>query len=314
MRYKLMFTILMTSFLSFWIFAQSPVYTPKSFVSNLDTTEFRNSTPLKDGKVKSYLLTEPAIWDVDDNNTTHVLGGGKSCVLLITGFLKNNKKNGIFTYYLIDSLDHSRTFRIWEQSYADDKLNGEWKTYNLKGTLVKTQQFKNDSLNGISREYGIDGKTVIEEQEYFNGRNKYKARTYFSSGKLEKEQTFENNEINGYSKEYYENGKLKEYLTVKDGILNGVCRKYYDTGILMEEVEFRQGQFHNIRKYYHPNGKIWLVQEFNNGLPWTIIGNYDAKGIKRDAGTLKNGTGTVLYYNDDGTLRESISYLNGKIQ
>ena len=35
------------------------------------------------------------------------------------------------------------------------------------------------------------------------------------------------------------------------------------------------------------------------------------KGNKRDAGTLKNGNGTVILYDEDGTVMEIMTYKNG---
>jgi antitoxin component YwqK of YwqJK toxin-antitoxin module len=65
------------------------------------------------------------------------------------------------------------------------------------------------------------------------------------------------------------------------------------------------------KKYYFPSGKIWIEQELKNGKPWTVIANYTENGQKRDAGTLKEGNGMVIFYNDDGTIRETVVYKNG---
>ena len=218
----------------------------------------------------------------------------------------------VFLIFFLLIVNHSRRYKIWEQSYANDKLNGEWRTYNLRGTVIRTQQYQNDSLNGLSRDYWIDGKTIMEEREFFKGSSKYIVRTFYKSGKPEAEQSYENGFVNGFSKKYYENGKLSENITIKGGTPDGPAKRYYEDGTIKEEVTFAHGQFSNVRKYYYPNGKLWIEQEYNDGLPWTVISNYDETGNKRNAGTLKNGNGTLILYNEDGTVRETLTYENGK--
>ena len=51
--------------------------------------------------------------------------------------------------------------------------------------------------------------------------------------------------------------------------------------------------------------------EVKNGKPWNAIANYTAGGQKRDPGTLKNGNGTILLYDDDGSVRETLRYIGG---
>lgn len=65
------------------------------------------------------------------------------------------------------------------------------------------------------------------------------------------------------------------------------------------------------RKYYYPTGKLWVEYFFKEGKLWNVIGNYDEKGQKRNPGTLKNGNGTIILYNDDGSVREVVKHKNG---
>ena len=121
---------------------QQPKYTKKHFASVLDTIAFKPPPPSKDGFKRYFIVSVPEIWDTDDDNTTHIRGGGVSAVICIEGMFMNGKKNGTFGFFVIDSLDQSKKYKLWEQTYVNDKLNGEWKTYNLKGTVIKIQTFK----------------------------------------------------------------------------------------------------------------------------------------------------------------------------
>lgn len=272
--------------LSLVTFGQQPRYSFKKLVSIFDTTEFKPLIPKKDGSLKTYITTDIQILDIDDDNKTYILGN-VTALVCFEGQYKNGVRDGIFNAYVIDSLDHFKRYRIWQQTYSNDKLNGQWLTYTLRGTLANIQTFKNDSLNGIARYFWIDSKTIIEETEYFNGQNKRIQKTFNKDGKPEAEIP-------------YENGKI-----------NGTGKRYYKDGTLMEVAQFKNGNFNGLRKYYYPNSQVWIEQIYKEGKSWTVVANYTEKGQKRDPGTLKNGNGTIIFYNEDGSVREIITYSNG---
>jgi len=269
--------------------AQQPKYTPKHFVTILDTNEFKITMPKEQGEGHTFVKTRPPLFDVDDDNTTAITFD-QEVVVMIEGTILNGKKNGIFTTYLIDSFDHKKLYKIWEQSYKNDSLNGVWKTYNLKGNLVHIENNVNNKLIGIARDYWIDGKIIMGETEYFADTAKRIERKYYNNGNLKSDIRFIHDLANGTGKKYYENGVLKDQVIFKDGKLNG------------------------IRTYYYPNGKEWIIEEYKNDKDWTLIANFDSKGNKRNGGTLKNGTGTLIFYDDDTTVREVRTFKNGEIQ
>jgi antitoxin component YwqK of YwqJK toxin-antitoxin module len=286
MHFKTAFVIF-SSLLSFSALGQQPRYNFKSFVREIDSTEFKVIYPKKDGFLRTYIAaTDIQIWDIDDDNTTYMMGS-ENVLLCFEGHQKDNKKDGVYNIYIIDSSDHSKRYRIWEENYSNDKLNGEWRTYTLRGTLVRSQTFKNDSLNGITRDFFIDGKTVSEEKEYFNGHNKY------------------------VRKQFYKNGQVSVEAHYADGKMNGNRTEYYEDGTQKETAEFKDGLFNGVRKYFYPNGQLWIEQIYRNGKSWTVVANYTDKGQKRDAGTLHEGNGTIVFYNEDGTVRQIVTYIDG---
>jgi antitoxin component YwqK of YwqJK toxin-antitoxin module len=267
------------------LWAQQPPYTPKKFVATLDLNEFEDIVPGKEGFSRTYLSLSPEYFDLDDNNQTYVRGVGKALVC-VEGPFKDGSKNGLFTFYLIDSLDHSRRYKIWEQELVNDRITGQWRIFTLKGTLLTLGTYKSGVLHGPSKDFRIDG-TLEREREYVNGDKNYTLKEYSKTGALEKETTY------------------------ADGVLNGPGRKYYPNRIVMEEVNLKNGELDGRSKYYYPSGIVWMETEYKGGKPWNIIANYDEKGSKRSAGTLKEGTGTIVYYNDDGTVRETMRFQNG---
>jgi antitoxin component YwqK of YwqJK toxin-antitoxin module len=238
--------------------------------------------------MRTYLKFDAEFWDVDDNHSTHVRGS-QPALLVIEGQMVNGKREGGFKAFLLDSLDQNKRYKIWEQQYRNDSLNGEWRTYNLAGTLVETKTLLNNMLNGISRQYWIDGKTVMKERIFYNSTSHFTER-------------FLN-----------PNGKIRTEVEFKNDLANGIFKEYYESGILMDSVRLVNNGRDGLRLYNYPNGKPWIIQEYKKGKPWNIIVNYDSKGNKRDSGTLKDGNGTVIFYEDDTTIREVLTYKNGDL-
>lgn len=266
--------------------AQAPNYTVKKFISFQDTSKFKVTIPAKDGFFRTYISSIPEIFDLDDNHKTYIRTSS-SALLCIEGNYKNKLRHGLVTFYLIDSFNTQTRYKIWEQEFENDKLNGQWRTYSLKGNLVNYRTYKDDSLNGISRNLWIDGKSIMSEKEFLNGSYIY------------------------ISREYYPNEKIKSEIPFKNSKLDGKGKKFYQDGTLQEEANFTNGEFNGSVKYFHPNGQLWNEKIYKDGKLWTIVCNYTSEGKKRDPGSLKNGTGTVIYYNDDGSIRESEYYLDG---
>lgn len=232
------------------------------FVRDEDAAELKAVNPAADGFSRTYVMEAVQVYDLDADSSTYVMN--RQIVLLCEeGQLKDKRREGVFSFYLTDNSDQRKRYKIWEKNFANNKLNGPWRIYTLRGGLVKIQTYKNDSLNGPSRTYWIDGKNIMDERDYVNGRNKYIQRTYYKNGKVESEIPYEN------------------------GRLNGVMKQYY------------------------PGGQLSVEQVYKAGKTWEIRANFTAKGLRRKAGTLRNGNGTVIYYNDDGTVREVKTFVNG---
>lgn len=282
-------TITITIIFSCTLFAQQPNYKIKKFVSEYDTAKFLKIIPEKNGFFRTFIIANPQIWDLDDDSTTFIKAGVKA-LLCIEGNYKNKLREGKVSFFLIDSFNNEKRYKIWEQSYSNDKLNGKWITYTLRGTILNFKTYQNDSLNGISRDYWIDQKTIMDEIEYFNGQSKYVQRHFYS------------------------NGNLKDEISYLYNKLNGRGRKFYEDGTLQEEVNFANGDFDGPIKYFYPNGNLWTERIYKLGKCWKVIANLTSDGKKRDPGTLSNGNGTVIYYNEDGSIREIEKYTDGILQ
>lgn len=264
---------------------EHPPYTVKSLLTVNDGSLKDINADRKNGPAINYLRVVTTIQDISDDESSFIKISGPF-LLCFEGTWKNRKKEGQFKTYAIDSINRSVRYKIWEQQYKNDRLNGEWRYFTLRGTLAAVRNYENDSLNGISRDYSVDG-TIVNELDFLGNSHEY------------------------IKHELYPNGKVKRTVTLRNGVLDGVARSYYQDKRLMEEVNFKRGKFHGPRKYYYPNGQLWTEEIFKDGLDWRIISNFTAEGNPRDPGTLKDGNGTIIFYHEDGRIREVSTYFNG---
>lgn len=267
-----------------------PKYTPKKLVQNyLDTIRFKDDKPIKNGYIEGditdYIIAETSYFDVSDDKSTAIKGGGK-LVICFKGTMKKGEKDGIFkSYFIKDNISNDLILNMI-QMFKKDKRHGEWRTYDLSGNLIRIQHFKNDSINGLDIEY------------WFNGKKSY-------------ERNFKNGKLHGKYTEYSSTEIPSKNVNYKNGELDGIGKQYYPNGAVMETQEFKNGKRDGSKKYYYENGQLWTELIVKDEKPWQIVSNFDDKGKQRDAGSLKNGKGTVIYYNENGTLREIINYQNG---
>lgn len=301
--------LILFTFTALHAVAQQPPYTPKLLRTAWTPGIVKIDTP-ENGIGRTYAITEATLWDVDNNNSTHIKWNYK-ILITMEGPYKNGKREGVFVYRVVDSLNPAKTYPIYEQTFKNDQLNGVWKTYNLQGTLVGVQTFENNIQKGLSTTYWIDGKRIMDEKEILDGERKYIQRNYNQQGDLAETITVENKKPNGLRTIYFPNGQPQRQVTLVDGIPNGPAKTFYESGVVAEEVNFENAEFNGTRRYFYPDGKVWIEELYKEGKHWTVIANYDASGKKRNPGTLKNGNGTLILYNEDGTVRETATYING---
>jgi antitoxin component YwqK of YwqJK toxin-antitoxin module len=283
-RLVLLFLLITTS-----VFAQQPRYTVKLIRASNDGT-FKNVTPTtKNGKVVSYVKVNAILYDIDDDKSTSIRIEGPA-LFCFEATWKDGKKEGLVVTYVIDSLNREHRYKIGEQQYRNNRLHGEWREYTLAGTLHSVRTYQNDSIRGIARSYAIDGTTVVSEREYLGSFDHHVDHILYPDGKIERT------------------------ITIQNGKRHGIARHYYPDGKLMEEVTFKNDNYDGTYKYFYPNGQSWIEIVYKDGLSWAVVSNFTQDGKRRDGGTLQNGNGTIIYYNDDGSVREVSRFSNGEEQ
>lgn len=266
-------------------YSQQPRYTAKALVDHIDTAEFKIVHPVN-GFDRSYVEANLDLYDVDDDNTTLVMQRGHF-ILCFEGNVKNKKRYGIFTASLIDSANHNIKYKLYEQQYNGDDIPGDMKIFTLKGTLYSVLHYNSTKVKTSEKYYWIDGKALTSEKDYLGSEDVF------------------------IEKYFYKNGKVQTAVQYSNGRKNGAAKAYYETGVLQDSVTFKNDLQNGTRGYFYPTGKIWIEEIYKDGKDWTVVANYTDDGKKRDAGTLKEGNGTIIFYDDDGSVREVKKFVNG---
>lgn len=265
-------------------FSQNILSWQSRFQKDYNSNKFKPQI-IKNGLSYSYIQAATTLWyTVDSSDLFQKFTD--SFLIRVEGQMRDGKRQGVFTYSLIEKSKPTRLLKLYEQTFKDDQLSGVWNTYSLEGKLVLSNNFLNEKAIGMQRTYRSDGKTLLIETEII------------SDGK-------------SIEREYYPSGKLMTETPFVRGKPHGIGKKFYENGILQDYVELQFGEIDGLRRYYHANGQLWVEEQYVSNRPWTIIANYDSTGKQRDGGSLKDGKGTMIFYNEDDSIRETITYKNG---
>lgn len=198
---------------------------------------------------------------------------------LTQGNFKNDKRNGEWNF--IGTNDTLQQKGI----YSNGMKEGTWEAYYSNGALSCTMPYKNGKKNGLFKGFYING-TVSFEIPYTDNNISGISSHYYKNGKIFSEEIYQGDTLNGISKEYYENGvlKIKKYMKGKN--IDSVYLSYYDNGSLWGHLVYKNGTIYNVVSYLARDGK------------------------PLNSGTLKDGTGTMRFYDLEGTIKSEETYTN----
>jgi antitoxin component YwqK of YwqJK toxin-antitoxin module len=99
--------------------------------------------------------------------------------------------------------------------------------------------------------------------------------------------------------------------TVKNGKFQGKYIWYYGNGNRRMNAFMLNGLLEGIGENYYPNGKVESIIEYKAGKVWNVKEMRDASGRILNPGTLKDGTGELIYYRADGSKMKKFLMFNG---
>jgi uncharacterized protein len=152
-----------------------------------------------------------------------------------------------------------------EETYVDGNLNGYYKEYDIRGTLVLTMLY----------EKGAIVKSLVEDEPDIEVVNKYD-----QDGKLIYSGPYRNKIPVGIHREFGKDGKtinafkyndngllLSEGLIDEAGNSNGRWKDYYPNGKILAEGQYTDNRRTGQWKFYNVLQKIEQTGSYNNGRP-----------------------------------------------
>ncbi|MCP4123345.1 MAG: c-type cytochrome [Bacteroidetes bacterium] len=134
--------------------------------------------------------------------------------------------------------------------------------------------------------------------------------------RLDEETQFYVEEYGSINHEVFKNLNEEDYGQILNFIESETNGPDYDKTKLKEEYFVLQKNTHvkvGDYRFYFPDTlkKLSHHYKYNNGLPWEVLSVYDKFGDKKNGGTLKNGTGTLIAYDDYGNKQNLTTYVRG---
>ena len=166
-----------------------------------------------------------------------------------------------------------------EGNLKNGKPEGYWKNYYQNGELKSEGNRKNHLLDSVWK--------------------------FYSNGFLKELVTYKNNKKNGYLKKYLDSNIIYSLSNYKEDTLQGKYEIYYPTGERKFLYTNVNGNFHGEAYQYRKDSTIITTYFYNKGklIKRQKINRFNSKNEKE---------GVWKFYDEDGNIKESGKYKNGK--
>ena len=267
--------------------------------------------------------------DIDPNgyNVFYYPSGNKSS----EGNMVNGKPDGYWKTYYTDMVLKS------EGNRQNFELDGIWKFYDEAGSLTMEITYKNGKKNGKKTKYN-DGILLIDEH-YKNDLRDDTGRYYYEDGILEKEVVFLEGKKQGKAYEYSREGLVQvlrtyesdfiiseTFINKKDkrGRKQGMWKSFHNNKRVHLEGRYLNNKREGFFREYSADSKLVntfkyksgeLVEDVEEFRDIKIKKKYFPNAQVRSEITLVNGiaNGVAREYNEDGSVKDSKIYTNGKV-
>lgn len=228
-----------------------------------------------------------------------------------TGTYDRGKKNGKWSFYHRDGALKE------EGEYQNDRRLGEWSVYLKNGQVYGTGLFENGARMGEWKWYHDNGQ-LESVGEYLADMKTGEWKFYHANGVLMRQGSYNSDKRTGVWKEYDDKGELamegsyendKKSGEWKERELITVRPLVYGNWTIGNYVEDKKEGLW-IEKY--PTDDVKYEWTYKEGELNEVNAAYTRRGKKLDPGTLKDGDGSVLLYNSEGELLNTLTYKDGQ--
>ena len=247
-----------------------------------------------------------------------------SGILLFEGEYLDNYKHGLHLTY-----SKKTGLLLSKIEYRNDSFSGLAEIFYdapFAGILQSKAYYKNGQNDGEFFNYFPNGQ-LEESGEIRDGHHVGSTKKYFETGMLQSVTPYLNGQLHGNMDEFYESGQLKRRYPAYDGKPHGIEKYFNEKGQLTSQSGHIHGEYtdnlslllegqsgpHTL-ELFHQNGSKQSETSFDLGLRNGTYRLFNTKGAITEDGQYKNDKydGLVSYYFPNGTVKKSISYLNGK--
>lgn len=248
--------------------------------------------------------------------------------LEIINFYHKDKLHGVQKYFACDGkIERTIKYKYGEllsEIYYDIKGNalGEINYFPKENNFTVTYKYPNnkidtklDYVNGIKHgkylHYDFYGNKVIEGN-YTNGEQDGKWIWYHANGKEQSVRNYLNGNLNGESIDYFEDGTVESKSYFEYGIREGEQIVYHKNGKKVHTTEYFNDKVHCKKVFYDYDENIQLIRFYDHG---TLIGYtyLDTNSNELPMITIKNETGKIISYFDNGKIAREMEYKNGDL-
>ena len=220
-----------------------------------------------------------------------------------------------------------------EGSYFNGNRHGEWKYYSEEGELFRRSNYEYGDLNGLYETFDKDGDIdykanysygdlngevffyIGKKQDHKRMYNYGYIETYTYINKDGEEVTKEMTEETADITTYWKNGKKAREFSIKNGWFEGPYTTYYESGQQEQDQSYQRDLKNGSYKTYFQNGTLETEGEYDKGNLTGVFKRYYKSGKKRSEKqyVLDELHGESIYYNEDGSVKTRIIYINGNV-
>ncbi len=190
---------------------------------------------------------------------------------------------------------------------------GNWKKLYKNGKTRYEGQFKDDKPIGLFKYYYENGDLMATNNHIGDGTVANHA--YHKNGKIKAKGIFQYQLKDSLWQYFNENEVLITSESYHLDTLDGVQKTFYPSGQLAEETHYKMGIKHGPWLKFFTEGEPWVEAGYENGNLHGKFVMYRDKNKRDIQGKYHLGirTGTWMFFNQNGSVREQQVYRHGKL-